>query len=147
MRRARQVRVSGQPTIHIINRQRRFPIDRAAVKALITRVLEGECCGKECRLSVCFVADAAMQRLNARFHHRDEPTDVVAFVLSSDKAMLFADIVVSTDTACRQARRYRSTAERETRLYVVHGLLHLLGYNDHTRRQRSCMQRVQRKYL
>jgi len=147
VKRCRQSRMPGQPTVHITNKQKKIPIDRAAFRALVRRVLEAEKGPQPGQIGVCFVDDRAIRRLNAQFHHRDEPTDVLSFPLSGTDRTLVADIVVSTETACRQARAYRSSPRRETALYVVHGLLHLLGYDDHSRKDRLRMQRRQRKYL
>ena len=60
-------------------------------------------------------------------------TDVLAFDLRDRKSAsaLEGEIVISTGAACRQARQFKTTPQREVTLYVVHGILHLLGYDDH----------------
>jgi len=72
---------------------------------------------------------------------RDSSTDVISFDNSSGKWGLLADIVVSTETAVRQSRIFKTAPIYEVYLYVIHGVLHLLGYDDNTARKRKLMQK------
>jgi probable rRNA maturation factor len=84
-------------------------------------------------LSVTFVSDNKIKRLNKLYLGKNEATDVLAFDLSGSGARsAVADIIISTDTASRQARQYATSALFEVYLYLVHGLLHILGYSDDT---------------
>lgn len=69
------------------------------------------------------------------------PTDVISFDLSGNKDEVLADIVVSADAAIRNARAFETTPVYELYLYVVHGVLHLLGYNDTTAKEKNTMKR------
>lgn len=85
------------------------------------------------RLSVAVVSDAAMRRVNREFHDCDEPTDVLAFALGAGGDDGFdAEVIVSLDTARREAAEHGVAPEAELLLYVVHGVLHLSGYDDHS---------------
>ncbi|MDD5424498.1 MAG: rRNA maturation RNase YbeY [Candidatus Omnitrophica bacterium] len=77
---------------------------------------------KDCRINILFVGDPAMRRLNGRFKHRKGPTDVLAFDTG--------DIAISVDTARKNAKRFGNTLAVELRLYIIHGILHLCGYDD-----------------
>lgn len=109
------------------------PIVRA-IKKVLRR--EGV---KTAQLSVVFVTKAKMVSLNKRYLNDPYPTDVLAFDLSSacDKKRrssslaLVGEIIVSTEAACRQAKAFQSVPQRELMLYVIHGILHLLGFDDH----------------
>ena len=90
-------------------------------------------------VSVSIVSDRRMRQLHERFCGVRSPTDVLTFQ--------HGEIVISAQTAARQAREFRSTLEREIRLYLLHGLLHLCGYDDNNPRNRAIMQRVQRRLL
>ena len=70
----------------------------------------------------------------------DCPTDVIAFDLSATKNEILADLAISTDTAIRNARIFKTCAAYEVYLYVIHGILHLLGFRDSTERQRKLME-------
>jgi len=87
------------------------------------------------KVNVIFVNDAKIKDLNKRFHHRDTYTDVLAFDLGADK-----DIVISVDTARKNSRLFKTSVQYELDLYVIHGILHFLGHNDKTEKQRRAMQ-------
>jgi probable rRNA maturation factor len=80
--------------------------------------------------AVAFVDDAAMQEMNGRYRGKDRSTDVLSF--PADDAGHLGDIAIATPTARRQARRRRHPAGREARLLILHGFLHLLGYDHET---------------
>ena len=86
--------------------------------------------------AVAFVDDEAMRDLNRRFRRKDRTTDVLSFpdgepARGSGPARL-GDIAISVPTARRQARRRGHAASRETQLLLLHGFLHLLGYDHET---------------
>ena len=76
------------------------------------------------------VSDAEMRRLNARYHGRRRPTDVLAFDLGGSPTRLLGEVIISADTAARQAHRAGVPVALEMDLLLVHGLLHLAGYDD-----------------
>jgi probable rRNA maturation factor len=83
----------------------------------------------EAELSIVLTDDAGIRDLNVRFRKIDRATDVLSFPLGDD--VMLGDVVISVDTALRQATEFRvSTGEELCRL-LVHGILHLLGF-DHT---------------
>jgi probable rRNA maturation factor len=88
---------------------------------------------------VLIVDDKQMAELHEQFRGMPGPTDVLTFH--------HGEIVISAQTAARQARRFRSSLDRELRLYLLHGLLHLCGYDDSNPRARARMQRLQRSLL
>jgi rRNA maturation RNase YbeY len=99
-----------------------------------------------CELSVAIVDDPAMRTLNRDFRHLDKPTDVLSFSqleepgapppdlpsLRDDSATLLGDVVISIDTALAQARAQGIGPRERLRTLLIHGVLHLLGY-DHER--------------
>ena len=99
------------------------------------------------RIGVAVVDDAAIAKLHGGFLDDPAPTDVLSFVLERSPHLLEGEIVLSADTAAANAARYRSTAEEELLLYVIHGALHLVGYDDATLRQRALMRKSEREYL
>ena len=91
----------------------------------------------DAELSVALIDDAEMRRLNATYRRVDAPTDVLAFAMREGDGGtlhpdLLGDVVISLDTAARQAAARGAPIADEVRLLLVHGLLHLLGY-DHER--------------
>ncbi|HUW84201.1 MAG TPA: rRNA maturation RNase YbeY [Phycisphaerae bacterium] len=93
-------------------------------------------------LSVALLDDAAIGELHWRYRRRRGPTDVLSFDLRDEaEDGLEGEIVVSAETARRQGRRRRIAAKRELLLYLVHGILHLAGYDDATTEQADRMHR------
>jgi probable rRNA maturation factor len=84
-------------------------------------------------LSVCLVNTAEITSLNESFLHHKGPTDVITFDYSETGAAdsdIFGEIFICIDQAVSQARRFRTTWQSELVRYIVHGLLHLCGYDD-----------------
>lgn len=88
---------------------------------------------------VVLISDRRMAQLHQRFLHQSGPTDVITFD--------HGEIFISVDTAQRNARRFGTSLQREIELYVIHGLLHLRGFDDRSLRDAKQMDRVQRRIL
>lgn len=102
-------------------------------------------------VSVALVGDATMSRLHVQFMNIAGPTDVLTFELDYDTRgnVTAGEIVVCVPEAARQARQHGTRVEHELLLYVVHGLLHLTGHDDHDdsdyRRMHAAEDRILRK--
>ena len=83
-------------------------------------------------LSIVLVSDAQIKRLNKLYRNKDKPTDVLSFPIGEkvEDWLILGDIVISVDTAKRQAQELGHSLEEELKRLLVHGLVHLLGY-DH----------------
>jgi probable rRNA maturation factor len=132
--------------IEIADEQRRFRVDRERLEALARFVLAAE--GRAERgLSIALVDDEAIARIHVDFLFVEGPTDVVSFPLEDEQDDLLGEVVVSTDTARREAEERGLSFEREVFLYVVHGTLHLCGWDDHAPRDRKAMHARQEELL
>jgi probable rRNA maturation factor len=124
----------------------RLPVARARVDALVRAVLKAERV-RDALISVAFVSPTVIARLNrAHLGHRG-PTDVIAF--GFDGGPRIGDIYISPDVARRNARAWGVGVREELSRLVVHGVLHVLGY-DHpagASRVESAMWRRQEKLL
>ncbi len=113
----------------IVNQQRRVRVDLKAVSKFlpplsrVTRVSPG-------RFTVALVSDRRIAALNRRYRRRRRPTDVLSFASSGNGYL--GDVVISAETARRQARQLGHSLTEEIQLLILHGLLHLMGY-DHER--------------
>jgi probable rRNA maturation factor len=90
---------------------------------------------RDAELSILLCDDATIRELNAQWRGKDEPTDVLSFAMNEGQAVglddsVLGDIVISMDTATRQAAERSHSLDRELRVLLVHGLLHLRGF-DH----------------
>lgn len=134
-------------TVDITDQQSALKLSRPRLRQVVQRTLLHERLA-EAEISLAFVGDAAMHLLNRRHLDHDYPTDVLSFLLSSPGASpLEGEIVISTETAIRQAEEFGWSPADEVTLYVVHGLLHLCGYDDHVPQDREAMRRRERDIL
>lgn len=134
--------------ITIKNFQKKIPVYPKKIKELILKALSREGRKNSGRITVCFVDDKKIKELNLKYLHKNAPTDVLSFDLSvpEKQGSICADIVVSTDAASQNAKKFKTTTSYELRLYVIHGLLHLLGYDDRTPRERILMRKKESQY-
>lgn len=113
------------------------PLDLTAFERLALYVLDKEDAPEASELSIMIVDVGEMADLNLRFRSKEGPTDVLSFpcddpcmVAGPDEPILLGDVVVAPSVAETQAVEYGHTVEEEMNLLLVHGVLHLLGY-DH----------------
>ncbi len=120
----------------VLSRRRQAGVTARAVRRDAERAIValGEASSE---LTVSLVGDVEMQSLNRDYRGKDHPTDVLAFAtregvrIPGDENQL-GDVIISLDTAARQARERGHSVAEEVRTLLVHGILHLLGY-DHER--------------
>lgn len=98
--------------------------------APLAALLRHEGLANDPEISVVFCDDPFIQALNAEYRGKNKPTDVLSF--AQDDPQTLGDIVISVPTAARQAEAADWLLESEIALLGVHGLLHLLGYDDET---------------
>jgi probable rRNA maturation factor len=134
--------------VEIANRHGGLPVDEGLLCRAARRVLAAE--GVEsASISLVLTDDAEIQQINREFLGHDDPTDVISFPLTPPDAAppLEGELIVSLETAQRVARGQGWSLEAEVVLYVVHGMLHLCGYDDQTDVARSMMRRREREIL
>jgi probable rRNA maturation factor len=138
-----------RPPVEVADRQSRLRIDSADVIALVRFALGAE--EVQGAVEVAFVDDAVISDLHARYFGDPSPTDVITFpsgdALEGEEWPALGEIVISTDTAARQAPEYGLDAVEEALLYVVHGVLHLVGYDDEDDDDAAQMSERQREIL
>jgi probable rRNA maturation factor len=132
--------------IAIANQQRTLPVERGRIRRTLRRILEDHGI-EQAEISVAVVDDPAIARLHGEFLQDGTPTDVLSFLLASAQGMIEGEVIVSADTAAATAPRFGLTPADELLLYIIHGTLHLVGYDDTTPKARSAMHRKQRAYL
>ncbi|MCC6125406.1 MAG: rRNA maturation RNase YbeY [Pirellulales bacterium] len=133
-------------SIAVNNRQSRLRVDKRLLKKAVRLILEDA--GIEAAdISIAVVDDRTIARIHAEFLDDDSPTDVITFVLESTPDRLEGEIVASAETAIARAPEYHWSPENELLLYVIHGALHLVGYDDTTPKERTTMRKMERYYL
>ena len=131
--------------IHVVNEQT-LPLDETPLRRAVRMIL-GDASIGEATVSVAIVDDPTIHQLNRQFLNHDEATDVLSFVLQREENRLEGEVVASAETAQRCAHRFGWSPADELLLYVIHGTLHLVGYDDQTPEQRAAMREQERAYL
>jgi probable rRNA maturation factor len=134
--------------VTIINRQRATRLDLVSLREFASRAFaecrklprqKSEPLAKLPEVSVVFVSDKRIAKIHRQFINDPTPTDVITFQ--------HGEIFVSTETAKRQARQFGTSFDAELRLYLVHGLLHLAGFDDKTATGAAEMKRLQERIV
>ncbi|QQS33647.1 MAG: rRNA maturation RNase YbeY [Acidobacteriota bacterium] len=129
--------------IDVVNLQRKVKLDTAGIRAFAASLPDfaSEASGKT--FTVAFVSDKRMRQLNEFFRGKDATTDVLSFPHEPDEFDLttdhrpptpdfLGDIVISAEQAERQAKENKLSLELEIKQLILHGLLHLCGYDHET---------------
>lgn len=127
----------------VVNRQKQLGVNLVQVRAFVERLRSALRLGRR-DFNVCFVDDRAMERLNRAYRGKFGPTDVLSFPWDGAEALsgggarngelrnFLGDVVISVEMARRNARREGHSTLNEVRWLILHGLLHLLGYDHET---------------
>jgi probable rRNA maturation factor len=136
------------PAISVRNLQRKIPVNvielqnfaaKAIRRCLQLRVRKQTDLRKLNEVFVWLISDRRMTSLHRKFMHQTGPTDVITFQ--------HGEMFISVETARRNARAFGTSLPSELRLYIVHGLLHLHGFDDRTQSGARRMERIQKKML
>jgi probable rRNA maturation factor len=135
--------------IAIASPQETVPINRKQMREIVRAVLEGEGQGvADADVSLAFVDNPTIHTLNKRYLDHDEPTDVLSFPLSEPGARkLSGELVIGAEVAQAQAQERGHDVQVELALYVIHGLLHLCGFDDKSDAAAAQMRERERHYL
>lgn len=133
-------------SIAVQNQQKSLRVDKRLFKKIVRRILE-DAKIDSADISVAVVDDPTIARVHEEFLNDDSPTDVISFVLDSSPGRVEGEIVASADTAIARANEYNWTPEEELLLYVIHGALHLVGYDDTTPKLRKVMRKMEEHYV
>ena len=145
--------------IEVTNRQRKYRIDRQSIKKNADYILS-LCRAGDAELSILIVNNRAMRTLNRRYRGIDKPTDVLSFLPSpapftyrgggagDGKPLRFlGDIVISMEKIHAQAAERGHSPDKEFKILLIHGILHLLGYDHEVSRAEAQRMRREEKLI
>ncbi len=133
-------------------------IDENQARKIAQQILKAESVTSPCEISIVLTDSETVQRLNRDYRGVDEPTDVLAFymlpqqesetpfVFPPDGITRLGEVIISYPQAVEQAREQGHSVEEELALLIIHGMLHLLGY-DHERPEEEAKMRTREKEL
>lgn len=147
----------------ILNRQKKVPLAKQPLSEFLDQILD-ELNFPQAEVSIAFVSDAEMAKWNQNFRHKKGPTDVLSFpALSKRRAErhgrrkravvespvatggFLGDIAIAPETARRFAKENGRTLDNEIRILMLHGVLHLMGYDHESKSDYGQMNRIEQK--
>lgn len=134
----------------LINNCSAVELDLEFFRELAEEVLEFEKVDAQAELSIVFLDEDQIHELNAKYRGVDSSTDVLSFLQSDDNLdgpHLLGDVVISPQVAQAQARKYQHSFDREMAILLIHGILHLLGFDHQTSEEKKAMQEKEEKIL
>lgn len=136
--------------VRIGNLNKKRKINQKAIKKIAVSLLRAFK-KKNALIDITFVNNKRIKMLNKKYMRRNTPTDVISFLLEEklflQRKALIGDIYISSDMAYNNTRRFNTNFQKELRRYVIHGLLHLVGFNDRTLKEKNKIRRLEEKFL
>ena len=149
--------------IEVINLNESYKLDERFLRNLIAKILKLLMRPQNPWLEIIFLSDKAIKDLNKRYKNRDQATDVLSFRLDlpacrqihtgrrgtegAGDSAFFGEILISSNTAFRNSKVFKTGFGQELVLYVIHGILHLFGYDDKKQEDRRGMREKEQELL
>lgn len=122
------------------------PEDPDKIRAWLKRVLKNED-RQQGEINIIFCSDRYLSQLNFKYLNQDTLTDIITFDHSGSKNIISGDLFISIDRVTENASEMGVKRDDELHRVIVHGLLHLLGYDDKSSSERSAMREKEDAYL
>jgi len=137
--------------LQIENSQSKIKIDKRMIRSTVLKILKTlGCADKEICLS--FIDDEKIKQLNKQYLGKDNATNVLSFSLLEGEygninPQILGDVIISVETAQRDALYGKLTLDQEINFLIIHGILHLLGYNHEntTEKEKKIMQQKEKE--
>ncbi len=132
--------------IFVINRQRLLKLNSKKIKSLARYILENEKISNNVGVNLMFVRNNMIKKFNNKFLNENYPTDVISFEGNIGEGSV-GDVVICVDKAVEYSAQNNMDVNEELARYVVHGILHCLGYEDIIDKERRTMFKRQEELL
>ena len=132
--------------VHAVNDKSRQKSFKQRTKQLVKNILKKE--ELKCSyINLVFCDDEKIRDINRKFLNHDYETDVLTFYDKDEDGLIESDVIVSVESVLDNSKRYKTEFEDELNRVVVHGVLHLCGYNDDARSDKIKMRKKENIYL
>ena len=130
------------PIVRVRNLNKKYRLSESFIQRIARDMLVALKAGRVIDLDVVFLSNGAIRSFNKRYKHADRATDVLSFDLGP-----CAQILISSDAASKNSKIFDTRFEEEIVLYVIHGILHLHGYDDGTKAEKNRMSKREDRIL
>ena len=132
--------------VDVINEYESLVIDEDKIKFVCGKIIS-DAGYRSGRLGVVLTDNVAIHTLNSKYLGHDYVTDVISFTVERSETHLEAEVVVSVEVAGERCQEFDQDAEKEILLYIIHGTLHQVGYDDKTKYDSQIMRQMEAAYL
>lgn len=129
-----------------INTESKLKVKKRTVKNIIL-ALANEFGIKDIFIEVNFVSSDTLLRINKKYLHHNYRTDIITFDYSNERNILDGEILISLEDAWKNSKSYKVSFDNEVMRLVIHGILHLLGFDDITNYKRKKMKALEDKLI
>jgi len=135
-------------TLQIINNfDNLIELSNEIIIKIISNIISIDSSYNKANMSIIIVNDEYLRNLKIKYFNMDMFTDVITFNLSDNDKDLDAEIYISWDRINENAKKYKQTVNEEMKRIIIHGCLHLVGFNDSTDEEIKKMRNKEQKYL
>lgn len=139
--------MSMEETIYFFKENVKFRLTKQKeLKALLKKIAKKEG-HKTQTINYIFCNDKYLLNMNKQYLHHNYFTDIITFDNSIEKNIIEGDIFISIDTIKKNAVKFKTTIQNELHRVMIHGLLHLIGYKDKSKKEKEQMRNMEDKYL
>ncbi|HRD56340.1 MAG TPA: rRNA maturation RNase YbeY [Parachlamydiaceae bacterium] len=135
--------------VHVSNRQKTFKIIKPLIKKIAAEVIRFE--GQKCdEVSIHFVSAKEIGELHDQFFDDPSETDCISLPIDDQTEShyrILGDVFVCPEVAVRYAKTHKKSVDDEVILYMIHGLLHLMGYDDIEAKERKSMRSAEKRHM
>ena len=129
--------------IHLADRQKALPLSKPIVRKIVRTVLTF-LNSEHTEISLYFITDREIAQMHAQFFDDPTPTDCISFPIDHEH---LGEIFVSTETALRYGAKHKIDPYDETTLYIIHGILHCLGFDDLDPKSKKTMRKMEKRCM
>jgi probable rRNA maturation factor len=149
LKKAQNKRISHKKTNILINNLHsdfKLPLSKKSVMELVSKVMYGEDCAIN-EIIINFVKDSELKKINNRYLKHNYYTDIITFPYNDNKQAIDGELFISADTVRKNAEFYGAGVKSELKRVIIHGCLHLAGYDDRTKKQKELIRNKENYYL
>lgn len=134
--------------VEILSKVRKFKINNKELENLVKSILEELKVKGEVEISIAVVSKNVIRELNKHYRNKDKPTNVLSFALDYKKdEYLYGEILICPEVAWTEARKLENIFEHYFVFLIIHGVLHLLGYDHEKEKDRIIMEKTEENLL
>ena len=125
----------------------KLKLSNSLIEKIIFNVISNESKYRNINISIIIVSDEYLRTLKIKYFNMDILTDVITFNLSDDDKDLDAEVYISWERVNENSKKYKQSINNEMKRVIIHGCLHLVGFDDSTEQEKKYMRKKEQEYI